>query len=170
MRLAKVFPAVIILIILLSSPSSAIDPFAANEGGFGPKIAGTQLGMKMTLMDIIRWRMNLRGLPFTLEINSERIPGRTPSGAGSISILFKGKGKELSDFEVSSASREFYRYRQEKMRLQDLIGELENAYIETITLRGKNTRVRENCITFTEDMRVASIKIRRNDWGGYDES
>ncbi|MBQ2616123.1 MAG: hypothetical protein IJF90_04640, partial [Synergistaceae bacterium] len=98
MRFVKLSMMVFCLVVCLATPSFSLDPYKANTGGFGPRIAGTRLGNKMSLRDIVRWRVNLRGLPFTLEINSERIPGRKPSEVGSISILMSGKDKDFTGF------------------------------------------------------------------------
>ena len=156
------------LVISLASPSFSLDPYKTNNGGFGPRVAGTRLGVKMSLRDIVRWRVNLRGLPFTLEVNSERMPGRKPSETGSISILMKGNDRDFSGFEIVSATRKLYPLRNERMKLPDLLAEIEKAGVETVTLRGSNRRVREDCIAFTEDLRVASVRIRRSDFGAGD--
>ena len=147
------------LVVSLASPSFSLDPYKTNNGGFGPRVAGTRLGVKMSLRDIVRWRVNLRGLPFTLEVNSERMPGRKPSETGSISI---------PGFEVTKATRKLYPLKNERMKLLDLLAEVEKAGVETVTLRGSNRRVREDCIAFTEDLRVASVRIRRSDFGAGD--
>ena len=117
----------------------------------------------MSLRDIVRWRANLRGVPFTLDINSERIPGKKPSETGSMSILFTGKDKEITEFRIVSAARGFYRLKNENMKLLDLLAEIEKAGVETVNFRGTNTRITEDCISFTDDMRVASIRIRQSD-------
>ena len=164
MKSVKFLLMVFCLVICLASPSYSLDPYKTHRGGFGPRVAGAQLGVKMSLRDVIRWRANLRGVPFTIEINSEKIPGKKPSEAGSISILFTGKGKELTGYKITDASRGFYRLRNENMKLLDLIAEIEKARVEIITLRGTNTRVKEDCISFTNDFRVASVRIRRSDF------
>ena len=165
MRFIKWSLMVFCFIVCLASPSYPFDPYKTNIGGFGPRIAGARLGVKMSLRDIVRWRANLRGLPFMLEVNSENISGRKPSDIGSISILMKGNDRNITGFEVVSATRKLYPLRNERMKLPDLLAEIEKAGVETVTLRGSNRRVREDCIAFTEDLRVASVRIRRSDFG-----
>ncbi len=162
-RYAKLLLLLFFLSVFPARPSYSIDPFRENTSGFGPRVAGTRLGMKMSLRDIVRWRANLRGVPFTLEINSERIPGKKPSETGSMSILFTGKDKEITEFRIVSAARGFYRLKNENMKLLDLLAEIEKAGVETVNFRGTNTRITEDCISFTDDMRVASIRIRQSD-------
>ena len=152
------------LVVSLASPSFSLDPYKTNNGGFGPRVAGTRLGVKMSLRDIVRWRANLRGLPFTLEVNSERIPGRKPSDTGSISILMKGNDNKLTGFEVTKATRKLYPLKNERMKLLDLLAEVEKAGVETVTITGSNRRIKEDCISFTENLRVASVRIRRSDF------
>ena len=165
MRFMKLSMMVFCLVVCIATPSFSLDPYKDNTGGFGPRVAGTRLGNKMSLRDIVRWRVNLRGLPFTLEINSERIPGRKPSEVGSISILMSGKDKDFTGFRITSAVKEFYRLRNESMKLPDLLAEIEKIGVETITLRAANGRVKEDCISFTEDLRVSAIRVRRSDLG-----
>ena len=43
----------VFLCFLLAAPAIAADPFDVHKGGFGPKIKGLQLGMTMTLMDMV---------------------------------------------------------------------------------------------------------------------
>lgn len=133
-----------------------------NKDGFGPKVAGVQLGMKMTLRDIISWRAGLRGFPFTLEVNS-KVKGKKLPATGSISILFTGNDEY--SFEVTNATKGFYRFKNEKMRLSDLLAEIERAGIATITLRGENVRVKENCVLFDDRQRISSIHLRKSDFG-----
>lgn len=163
MRGAKISLLLLFAVLFFCVLSFAIDPYEINMGGFGLRVAGAQLGMKMSIADIARWRANLWGLPFTLEINSDNIPGRTPSDVGSISILFKGKGNKISEFEVTRATRNFYRYRQESLKFSDLADAINKAGIESVRIRGKDSRSRENCISFTDDMRVKSIILYKSD-------
>ena len=165
MRFAKLSMMVFCLVLCLATPSFSLDPYKDNTGGFGPRVAGTRLGNKMSLRDIVRWRVNLRGLPFTLEINSERIPGRKPSEVGNISILLNGRDKDFTGFRITNAGKDFYRLRNESMKLPDLLAEIEKIGVETITLRAANGRVKEDCISFTEDLRVSAVRVRRSDLG-----
>ena len=165
MRFAKLSMMVFCLVLCLATPSFSLDPYKDNTGGFGPRIAGTRLGSKMSLRDIVKWRVNLRGLPFTLEINSERIPGRKPSEVGNISILLNGRDKDFTGFRITNAGKDFYRLRNESMKLPDLLAEIEKIGVETITLRAANGRVKEDCISFTEDLRVSAVRVRRSDLG-----
>ena len=165
MRFMKLSMMVFCLVVCLATPSFSLDPYKDNTGGFGPRVAGTRLGNKMSLRDIVKWRVNLRGLPFILEINSERIPGRKPSEVGNISILLNGKDKDFTGFRITNAGKDFYRLRNESMKLPDLLAEIEKIGVETITLRAANGRVKEDCISFTEDLRVSAVRIRRSDLG-----
>ena len=165
MKFLKLSMTVFCLVIFLSTPSFPLDPYKDNTGGFGPRIAGTRLGNKMSLRDIVKWRVDLRGLPFTLEINSERIPGRKPSEVGNISILLNGKDKDFTGFRITNAGKDFYRLKNENMKLPDLLAEIEKIGVETITLRASNGRVKEDCISFTEDLRVSAIRVRKSDLG-----
>lgn len=153
------------LIVCLASPSFPLDPYKTNVGGFGPRVAGTKLGMKMSLRDIVRWRANLRGVPFILDINSDRAVERKPSETGSISLLFTGKDKEITGFRIVSAGKKFSPLRSSNMKLPDLLAEIENIGVDTVTLWEANKRVRDNCISFTDDRRVASVRVRKSDYG-----
>lgn len=153
------------LVVCLASPSYPLDPYKTNPGGFGPRVAGARLGMKMSLREIVRWRANLRGVPFTLEINSGGIPGRKPSESGSISVRITGNDREIRGYEIVSAGGRLYRLRNERIKLPDLLAEIEKAGVETVALRGANGRIKEDCISFTEYLRVASLRIRRDDFG-----
>ena len=165
MRFMKLLLMSLCLAVCIVAPSSADDPYKTNPAGFGPRIAGARLGVRMTLQELVKWRASLRGLPFIMEINSAKIPGRQASENGSISLEFTGKNREVSGFRIVSASRSFYRFRQETMRLQSLLAEIDNAGVETVTFRGANGRIKEDCISFTDDMRVASVRIRKSDMG-----
>jgi len=46
--MAKKFILALCVVLFAASAGWCIDPFKVNEGGFGPKIKGLQLGMKVT--------------------------------------------------------------------------------------------------------------------------
>ncbi len=118
--------------------------------------------MKMTLSDIINWRAGLRGFPFTLEVNG-KVNGKELPATGSISILFTGNDED--GFKVTNATKGFYRFKNKKMRLSDLLAGIERVEVTTITLRGKNVLVKENCVLFDDKQRISSIHLRKSDFG-----
>lgn len=136
------------------------DLSGVNNGGFGPKIAGVQLGMRMTLSDIIKWRAGLLGFPFTVEVNDRS------TSAGSISIRFTGNDGLLTGFEITKATRELYRLKNERPELSELLDEIEKTGIETVTLRGANDIARDNSLVFDDELRISSIHLRKNELGG----
>ncbi|MBQ7193428.1 MAG: hypothetical protein IJR98_03550 [Synergistaceae bacterium] len=145
-----------------------LEPFSAdlsgvNKGGFGPVVAGVQIGMKMALSDIIKWRAGLRGFPFTLELNTGRSGETEPAITGSIAIRFSGSDGILTDFDVTKASGGLYRLKNENLELPDLLAEIEKSEVVTVTLRGAND-LKENCLLFDNELRISSIYLRKSDF------
>ena len=64
--------AACVLVLCFAGVCFAIDPFEVNEGGFGPKIKGLQLGMKIpgsSLEDFIVWEVKREGFPVRFELH-----------------------------------------------------------------------------------------------------
>lgn len=95
----------------MASSAFCIDPFKVNQGGFGPKIKGLQLGQKMSLWDIVVWRANFKGLPFILELKAD------PS---VIDIKISDKG-----YEITNATEKFSEFQTQSLSLGDLLSKLE---------------------------------------------
>ena len=58
MKFTKRFIVSVCLLLCFASSAFCIDPFAANEGGFGPKVKGFQLGQKVSLGDLVAFIIN----------------------------------------------------------------------------------------------------------------
>ena len=101
------------IVLCMASSAFCIDPFKVNEGGFGPKIKGLQLGQKMSLWDIVAWRANFKGLPFILELKSENDPS-------VIDIKISDKG-----YEITNATEKFSEFQTQSLSLGDLLSKLE---------------------------------------------
>ncbi len=107
MKFAKRFLAALCLVLCVASVGWCIDPFKANKGGFGPKIKGIQLGMKMSLADLLSYRVLQERWPISLYVHSvsDVHPGLDErSEKGEFFIEFTGKGSELKRFEVEKAT------------------------------------------------------------------
>ena len=111
------------IVLCMASSAFCIDPFKVNQGGFGPKIKGLQLGQKMSLLDIVVWRMNFKGLPFTLTLKG--LKGVNESSY--ISVKFEGEGVELKNFEITKAGGVFKDFQNQTWKLGDLLSKIEES-------------------------------------------
>ena len=143
------------LLLCLTSEAFCIDPFKVNDGGFGPKIKGLQLGQKMSLMDLIAWRIQFKGFPFVLLI-------RTPYGINEVKenyifIEFMGNGINLESFEIKKATGDFYNFQEREWELGDLLSALEKTgLLEIDTL---------NCKTLSSEKIIGYDALNPyNDW------
>ena len=164
-RGAEKLLATLCLLLLIVSAA-----FSSKEIGFGPRIKGAQLGVKMSLNELVTFLIDLERLPFTLDINdSKQIKANNrPSKLNSISIAINGTGKEFKDFRVISATNDFAIYRKMKLTLEELLNEIENAGVissNVFTGSGYVKRYADDTLTFDEDRRINSIRFYKKDFG-----
>ena len=132
MRKRRNWLMALLLVLSLASEAFCIDPFKVNENGFGPKIKGLQLGQKMSLLDIVVWRIQFKGLPFILKLQDLE--------GNYISIEFLGKEMELADFKIRTATGGFQDLKSQIWELDDLLSKLEEFWplkVDTLDL-GRN--------------------------------
>jgi len=92
LRCTKIFIAALCLVVLTASAAFCIDPYRVNEGGFGPKIKGLQLGQKFWGLDAVSWMLRNSKLPFTLSFST--------NNSRLIDIEFSGKSADDFSFKI----------------------------------------------------------------------
>ena len=137
----------IALCIVLCMVSSAfcIDPFKVNQGGFGPKIKGLQLGQKMSLLEIVSWGVTQGVLPFTLRFDKE------------VAIKFEGQGSDFKSFSIEKAEGRYAKLKNFSGTLWGICAEIEKI--------GFDEREFFRRITLNDDMRIIRLSFIRSDFG-----
>ena len=161
MKFARRFFAAFCLALCLASAghcAEVVNPFKANEGGFGPKIKGLQLGTKMSLMELVEAGARLEKLPIELIVAQ-----RDNDTFMSIDINITGKGKDITGFRLKRASGVFKPLEKKKFqKLEDLLSEIKKLGGET-RLRGEHGFY--NMIALNRDMRVTNLNFSKADFG-----
>ena len=101
----------VFLCFLLAAPAIAADPFDVHEAGFGPRIKGLQLGMPMTLTEMVAAGLEVwPGDTFNLYIHDI-------GQKGNLGLQFTKDGNQLKGWEINdiltfdrAAQREFSKY------------------------------------------------------------
>ena len=105
------------IVLCMASSAFCIDPFKVNQGGFGPKIKGLQLGQKMSLLEIVSWGVTQGYLPFTLSFSEE--------SHNEVAIKFEGQGSDFKSFSLEKAEGRYAKLKNFSGTLGDLLAEIE---------------------------------------------
>ena len=163
MKRAGKFIGTLFVLLFFALSAFCADPFAMNQGGFGPDINGVKLGMKLSLSELAEWLVKLKKLPFTIEINSSRFNSAnagTKNSQSGVLIRFHGSGSSLKGYEIIRSSTGL----PKNLMLGDLLDKVEKSGVaSTAVFFGNNSKYPEDIITFNKDRRVASIKLRKSD-------
>ncbi|MBQ7544735.1 MAG: hypothetical protein IJT02_07305 [Synergistaceae bacterium] len=143
----------------MASAALCIDPYKDNEGGFGPKIKGLQLGQKMSLLDIVSWGVAQGKLPFTLWLNREFM--------NNLAIKFEGQGTDFKSFSVDRAEGRYAGLKNFSGKLGDLLSEVDKLGFKKRTFF--DDRVLgiyfDGRIHVDDDMRVTRLWFSMSDFG-----
>lgn len=110
---------VLCLLLCFATAGFAVDPFKTNEGGFGPKIKGFQLGAKPpALKDLFTLLAgDVLENSFTLVVaNREN---------GRMRIEFSLEGGKLKTWEITEAEGTFLQYKDKKLKLGEFLDEIQ---------------------------------------------
>ena len=136
------------IVLCMASSAFCIDPFKVNQGGFGPKIKGLQLGQKMSLLEIVSWGVTQGKLPFTLSFNENE--------NNEVAIKFEGQGSDFKSFSLEKAEGRYAKLKNFSGTLGDLLAEIEKIGF------GKRKFFR---ITLNDDMRIRELLFAQSDFG-----
>ncbi|MCR4817870.1 MAG: hypothetical protein K5841_02800 [Fretibacterium sp.] len=156
--MAKRFLLAFCVVLCVASAGWCIDPFKANKDGFGPKIKGVQLGMKMTLLDMVVWGASLENWPLYLKVFEDGNKSRC-------FINFTGEGHELKGFEVTEVEGKYAPIKNKQGKLGDILAEIEKLGPEAAAMALKLDFNNINNIILNKDMRVRWMHFTQSDFG-----
>ena len=137
------------IVLCMASSAFCIDPFKVNQGGFGPKIKGLQLGQKMSLLEIVSWGVTQGKLPFTMTLSE---------GEDDVSIWFEGQGSDFKSFALKEANGRYAKLNNFPGTLGDLLAEIEK-------IGFKSREFFNFVIILNDDMRIKRLLFSAEDFG-----
>ncbi len=125
----------------------------------------------ISLEYLVNWLIDTGKLPFSLDINSDRLASGRSAAVNNIFIRFDGVGNEFHGFKIIRARDVFAGYEKMKLETGDLLNAVDKEGIANILIYPGNDTSSESSLqpskfmTFDKDMRVKSFRLYKKDFG-----
>ncbi len=170
MRYTKWIAVVLCVVLLVALAAFYIAPNKVNEvkevnnGGFGPKIKGLQLGQKMSLMEIVSWGAAHRWTPPILWFIDE-VEFRSSKSILCTVYCERQIAGQSKDFSVKTANGPYATLENFSGTLEDLLSEIEKLDFKGVILLGGYLGIMGELRLAHDDMRIKYMSFSKYNFG-----
>ena len=161
MRITKKFVAALLLVLLTASAAFCADPFKVNKGGFGPKFKGLQLGQRISLSDLVKWRMKLVSGRESWEFAVSVFKPAALLERKGLVVRIYGNGKNLDNFKIAYAGEDFASFKNQEWTLDGLLSKIERNGFSHVSVGDVN----RSLVTLGGNGRITKLLFEGQDFG-----